>query len=59
MLEDNILTDEAVEEMKEVIFNEQLNREIAEHNYKLGKKYFSYTTLQEKLDELITIAIKS
>jgi alkylhydroperoxidase/carboxymuconolactone decarboxylase family protein YurZ len=59
MLEDNILTDEAVKEMKEVIFNEQLNREIAEHNYKLGKKYFSYTTLQEKLDELITIAIKS
>jgi len=59
MLEDNILTDESVEEMKEVIFNEQLNREIAEHNYLLGKKFFSYDTLQEKLEELIEIAIKS
>jgi glycosyltransferase involved in cell wall biosynthesis len=59
MLEDNILTDKSVEEMREVIFNEQLNREIAEYNYKLGKKYFSYNTLREKLDELIKIAIKS
>lgn len=59
MLEDNNLTDKAVEEMREIIFNEQLNREIAEHNYLLGKKFFSYDTLQEKLEELITIAIKS
>jgi hypothetical protein len=59
MLEDNLITDQALEEMRQVIYNEELNREIAEHNYRLGKKLFSYTTLEEKLDELIGLAVKS
>ena len=58
MLEDNVLTDDAVEQMREVIFNEKLNREIAEFNYALGKKHFSYSTLREKLEELIKLAIR-
>ena len=53
MLEDNQLTDDKVKEMHEIIFNEKLNKEIAEFNYNLGKKYFSYDTLQNKLEELI------
>lgn len=53
MLEDNVLTDKAVGEMEEIIYNPSLAREIAAHNYALGKKYFSYNTLQEKLQELI------
>lgn len=53
MLEDNNLTDEAVHEMKKIIYNDQLNREIAEYNYQLGKKYFSYDTLEQLLRELI------
>lgn len=53
MLEDNVLTDEKVNEMKEIIYNEKLNREIAEFNYQLGKKYFSYDVLEEKLHQLI------
>jgi hypothetical protein len=56
MLEDNILTDAAVKDMHEVIFNTKLNKEIAEYNYQLGKKYFSYDTLEEKLHELLKIA---
>ena len=56
MLEDNVLTDDAVEQMREVIFNENLNREIAEFNYALGKKHFSYETLELKMKELISIA---
>jgi len=56
MLEDNVLTDNAVGQMKEVIFNEKLNREIAEFNFALGKKYFSYETLEQKMEELIDIA---
>lgn len=53
MLEDNVLTDDAVEQMREVIFNKTLNREIAEFNYALGKKHFSYETLEQKLEELL------
>ena len=55
MLEDNILTDEAVKEMNEIIFNDKLNKEISEYNFELGKKYFSYDTLEQKLVEILSI----
>ncbi|MFC2151791.1 glycosyltransferase [Bacteroidota bacterium] len=58
MLEDNVITDTALKDMQEVIYNTELNREIAEFNYQLGKKYFSYKTLEEKLHELLEIATK-
>ncbi len=54
MIEDGILTDQAVKDISEIIYNEKLNREIAEFNWKLGKKYFSFDTLQEKLEEIIS-----
>jgi len=56
MLEDNRLTDTAVKDMAEIIYNPTLASEIAAYNFELGKKYFSYETLREKLDELITRA---
>lgn len=56
MLEDNIITDSALKEMQEVVYNDKLNHEIAEYNFTLGKKYFSYDTLEEKLSELIKVA---
>jgi len=59
MLEDNIITEQALTEIKEIIYNDELSREIAEHNYQLGKKLFSYSTLREKLEELITAAINA
>jgi glycosyltransferase involved in cell wall biosynthesis len=59
MLENNVLTDQAVEDIKEVIYNDKLNKEISEFNYELGKKLFSYYTLQEKLEELIDKALKA
>ncbi|MFP4025889.1 MAG: glycosyltransferase [Thiohalospira sp.] len=58
MLEDNEITDKALKEMHEIIYNDTLNKEIGEYNYQLGKKYFSYDTLEEKLTELINLAIK-
>ena len=58
MLEDNILTDTAIKDMHEVIYDIKLNKEIAEYNYQLGKKYFSYDTLEEKLQELLDVAIR-
>ncbi len=59
MLEDGVITQQALEEMKLVIYNEAINREVAEHNFKLGKKLFSYGTLEEKLTELIDKALKA
>jgi glycosyltransferase involved in cell wall biosynthesis len=53
MLEENNLTDEKVKEMREIILNKKLAKEISEYNFNLGKKYFSYDTLQEKLELLI------
>ena len=56
MIENSHLSDQAVKEMAEVIYNPDLAREIAQHNFELGKKYFSYDTLEEKLQELIELA---
>ncbi len=53
MLEDNVLEEKKVKEMAEVIYNDSLNREIGEFNYRLGKKHFSYDVLEEKLAILI------
>lgn len=57
MIENGNLTQDAVKEMSEVIYNMKLSQEIAEYNFDLGKKYFSYDTLREKLDELIGKAL--
>ena len=53
MIENGNLTGDAVRDISEVIYNPALCQEIAEYNFQLGKKYFSYDTLREKLDELI------
>jgi glycosyltransferase involved in cell wall biosynthesis len=59
MLEDNNLSDKAIQEMKNIVYDKKLAKEIAEHNYALGKKLFSYDTLRDKLQELIDIAVKA
>ena len=59
MIENSTLTPDALGEMKKVIYDLDYNREVAEHNFKLGKKYFSYDTLEEKLSELITKAVSA
>ena len=52
MLEDNNLTNEKVKQMAEIIYNPKLCKEIAEYNFILGKKYFSFDVLEEKLKQL-------
>jgi len=49
MLEDNELTDQAVKEIDEIIHNPKLAKEIADYNFDLGKKHFSYKVLEQKL----------
>ena len=52
VLEDSELTDEKMQEIKRIIHSEKLQREIGEHNFQLGKKYFSYEVLTELLLDL-------
>ncbi|MFC2137936.1 glycosyltransferase [Bacteroidota bacterium] len=58
MLEKNKITPEKLKQMEDVIYNEKRCKEIGEFNFQLGKKYFSYDTLQKKLEELIEKAMK-
>jgi len=53
MIEDNVLTDEAVAEIDKIIHDEKLQREIGEYNYNLGRLLFSYDVLREKLSFLL------
>jgi glycosyltransferase involved in cell wall biosynthesis len=52
MLEENNLTDEKVKEMANIIYNPEHCKEIGLFNYNLGKKYFSFDILEEKLRSL-------
>jgi glycosyltransferase involved in cell wall biosynthesis len=54
MIENGKLTDDAVSQIDSIIHNKKLCKEIAEHNFALGKKYFSYEVLEELLTELFT-----
>ena len=54
VLENSELTDEKVTQMAEIIYNPELAKEIGEFNFELGKKYFSYEVLEEKLTELFS-----
>ncbi len=54
MIENGELTDDAVSQINEIIHNKKLSKEIVEHNYALGKKYFSFEVLEQLLGKLFT-----
>lgn len=54
MLNDADLTDKAVQDIDTIIHNKKRCKEIAEHNFKLGKKYFSFEVLEKHLTKLFT-----
>jgi len=56
MIENGELTDSAVSEIDRIIHDKKLCREIAEHNFALGKKYFSYEVLEGLLTELFAFS---
>jgi glycosyltransferase involved in cell wall biosynthesis len=58
MIENGNLTQDAVESISRIIHDPALAEEIAQHNFELGRKYFSYDTLREKLEELISLALR-
>lgn len=51
-LEDNHLSNDKVKKMTDIIYNEEYSREIGAYNHALGKKYFSFDVLEEKLNDL-------
>jgi glycosyltransferase involved in cell wall biosynthesis len=52
MIEDNKLTDKAITEIDKIMHDKNLQKEISEHNYNLGKLLFSFEVLREKLEVL-------
>ena len=52
MIEENVLTDKAVEQIDEIVHNPSLCKEIGEYNYEIGKKFFSFEVLENKLSKL-------
>ena len=59
MIEHSNLTDEAVRDVADIIYNPAKAKEMADYNFELGKKYFSYDTLKQKLPLIIEMAGKS
>jgi glycosyltransferase involved in cell wall biosynthesis len=52
MIENGTLTSESIQQMSNIIYNPKRCLEIGEYNFQLGKKYFSYEVLEEKLSDL-------
>jgi len=53
-IEDGELTDEAVAGVDRIIHDADLQREITEHNYQLGREHFSFEVLEAKLRNLFS-----
>ncbi|MGI9609791.1 MAG: glycosyltransferase [Acidimicrobiia bacterium] len=53
-LEDNLLTHEAVEEIRAVLTDAEYRREIVDFNYELGRRHFSYEVLEGLLEPLLS-----
>ncbi len=54
MIEDNVLTDEAVDEINNIIHDDKLCREIGEYNFEIGSRHFSYDVLEYELERLFS-----
>ncbi len=46
---DGFLTDETVEQVNRLLDDPQLRQEMVDHNYKVGKEFFSYEVLEAEL----------
>jgi len=53
MTKNNVLKDCHVEAAREILADKAYAREIADHNYNLAKKHFSYDVLEESLREIL------
>jgi glycosyltransferase involved in cell wall biosynthesis len=51
---DGYVTHAAVKETKEILEDSRLCQEIVDHNYKIGKQFFSFSVLRERLKSYIS-----
>ena len=50
---DGFITDETVAQVHQVLTSPDLVEEMTEHNYRLAKKFFSYSALKQQLEALL------
>ncbi len=50
---DGFITDETVAQVHQVLTSPDLVKEMTEHNYRLAKKFFSYSALKQQLEALL------
>jgi glycosyltransferase involved in cell wall biosynthesis len=55
ILMDGFLTDDVVDQVREILRNRQRRRQMVEHNYEMGRRFFSYRRIA---DELLPILSK-
>jgi len=51
---DGYISDETVRRVRQVLEDRHLAQEMTEYNYELGKRHYSYTVLERRLQTLIT-----
>lgn len=51
---DGFITDDTIDDVREVLTSPELVQEMTNHNYDLAKKFFSYSALQQQLEALLT-----
>ncbi len=54
-IEDGVLTDAAVEEISHVLGDPDRQAEMADHNFELGRRHFSFEVLSDLLDPLLQV----
>ena len=50
---DEFVSDSTVKETRKILENPALVKEMTEYNYQLGKTYYSFDTLEKKLDAIL------
>lgn len=50
---DGFITDDTIDQVREVLTSPEMVQEMTDHNYGLAKKYFSYSVLQSQLEALL------
>jgi len=51
---DGFLTRKVIDQVQKVISDEAYRNEMVDHNFELGKKFYSYSMLKRKLRSMIT-----
>jgi hypothetical protein len=50
---DGFVSSRVIDQIRTVLNDENRQQEMVEHNYQIGRRYFSYEVLEEKLMHLI------